>query len=513
MRRRDPSGLVVGLLIDVVGLDGARRRVKLGRGAHTIGASDESDLTLPGPGVRAVHARVRVRHGAWTLINVEGAPVYVDHARLPDDAPYSMHAGSRAFIGLHRLDIVHAAPHRSYRRPLLAAIPAALALFTVAAYLMTRPPPRESAAQGTDDPDRRHAPQELADVPPAGASTPRPPAARRTTTTVRHRVLPGETIPSIATRYNVDLRRLIHDNRLNPDLPLQPGTDLTLDAVDPPLPRQRLTITVEPGATWGALSERYGLTIAELRAQSPGMGNALVAGAELDLWVEPQIERRAGRAHDVSFPLAAAGMSLGSPTHGTLQDGVQLPQSPLYVRRNPALMFGSRSTIAQLQTAIYRFRRVYRYTGDLVIADLSRETGGPRPPHHSHQSGRDVDIWLPTLRGAYDHRYLREDRRPHPDEVNWLAAWGLVESLLASEGVRYIFLNSALQERLYRAGETMGASAAELAQIQWQPEGQPRTMNAPIRHARGHTGHIHVRFKCAEDEDRCARNPSVEADP
>jgi hypothetical protein len=387
----------------------------------------------------------------------------------------------------------------------VVAVLVALALPLLA--VIVAPTASDGADEAALSPDARIAGSQR--DPSAPSSTPgasrAPGSGRGERVRVRHEVLPGETIASIAARYRVDRRRLVADNRLNPDRPLKRGTLLSLEAVDPPLPRLRLPIRLDEDTSWRALSERYGLSRGELRAQNPGV-EAPVAGTELELWVDPQIERRRAFDRDLTFPRAASGRSTGAPNAGLLEEGVQLPHSPLYVRRNPAIMYGSAATISRLQTAIYRFRRAYRYTGDLVIADLSRQEGGRLPPHRSHQSGRDVDIWLPTLRGAYDQRYLAEDRRPSPDQVNWFAAWGLIESLLAGGGVRYVFLSEELHGRLFRAGELMGATPAELARIQRRPGDQRPVVNAPIRDSPGHTGHIHVRFICAEDEPRCLRS-------
>lgn len=503
------------LVLRLVDGRGAAEEVALHGRRWIVGADVDAGIQLGGPGIAGRHALLEVGSEGWCVRGIEGALLYLEHAPLI--GPHRLAAGDRLHLGTWRVDVLEVCEPspRSLGRALglgIAAMVGGLALGLALVGGDGDGDGRGAApwiAARVAAVDAARSRSRVADVDVdagAGVDTDTPASRGRARTRVIHEVIPGETLATIAARYRVERRRLIADNRLNPDMLPRPGDMLTIDAIDPPLPRQRLRVKVEEGASWGGLGERYGLSRAEIRGQNPGLGEVLPAGAILELWVEPQIERRRDRAGGITFPVVGEARSLGAPNAGSLVGGIQLPESPLYIRRNAAIMYGSASTIARLQAAIYRFRRLYAYSGVLVVADLSRPEGGRLPPHLSHQSGRDVDIWLPTLRGAYDQRYLAEDRRPHPDEVNWLATWGLIESLLAEGGVRYIFLSRTIQDRLYRAAEAMGASPAELARIQWQPEGaDPRApgMIAPIRDAAGHTGHIHVRFTCGDDEPGC----------
>ncbi|MEZ4380351.1 MAG: penicillin-insensitive murein endopeptidase [Nannocystaceae bacterium] len=507
------------LILELIPLDGERRRLELRPGRRLIGADPKAAIRLDGAGLHRRHAVLRRDAKGWTVTALAEAAVYLEHVPLPPRLRVPLRGGARLFVGTYRIDVRHAGRGRSAPR-ILGVLAVLAILIAVALPLIALLVAPTAADEAASSPDARLAGADYGRASaPIAATGAGDPNARALSSSragervrIRHEVLPGETIASIAARYRVDRRRLAADNRLNPDRPLERGALLSLEAVDPPLPRLRLPLRVDEDTSWRALSERYGLSRGELRAQNPGV-EAPVAGTELELWVDPQIERRRAFDRDLTFPPAASGRSVGAPNAGLLEDGVQLPHSPLYVRRNPAIMYGSAATISRLQAAIYRFRRAYRYTGDLVVADLSRREGGRLPPHRSHQSGRDVDIWLPTLRGAYDRRYLAEDRRPSPEQVNWFAAWGLIESLLAGGGVRYVFLSEELHDPLFRAGEMMGATPAELAHIQRRPGDLRPVVNAPIRDAPGHTGHIHVRFVCAEDEPRCLRSAADTLSP
>jgi murein endopeptidase len=168
--------------------------------------------------------------------------------------------------------------------------------------------------------------------------------------------------------------------------------------------------------------------------------------------------------------------------------------------------------IANLQTAIANFRQDLDFDGELVLADISRPGGGKFNPHKSHQQGRDIDIWLPTLRGVFKAKYLDDSgdedwgRRPEPDEADWFATWGLIKALADTGAVQQVFLDIRVQDRVYNAAKLMGASDEELDElIQW-PRKRAKSSNI-LQHSAAHFHHIHVRFKCAPWEKECRRFP------
>ncbi|MBK8266241.1 MAG: penicillin-insensitive murein endopeptidase [Nannocystis sp.] len=506
------------IVIRIYGLIGEPREEARVGSRWLIGAAEDASIQLRGIGVAAHHAVIEATEGGLMLHDLV-AGTFVDD--LPIRGPTRLNVGDRVGIGAVILEIyrdqaaTRSSARRSPRRAVLLGSAVLIAVLIAAAIagggLAASLRDDESgdaarAARGamTDEPTtvalRRGAERRV---------------AREEPLPIRHEVLPGETSASIAARYGASLRRLLADNNLDPELPLRIGSIVSLRAVNPPLPRQRLRVALATGSTWSALQARYGLSRAEIQAQNPGLGADLPAGSIMDLWVDPQIHRRRAVAVDEALAIDPSATSIGAPNRGALAGGIQLPASPFYLRRNPAIMYGSSHTLRHLYYAIIRFRRSYGYRGELIVADLSRPAGGVLRPHHSHQSGRDVDLWMPSLGGAYLEHYLELDRRPHPEEINWLATWGLIESLLATREVQEIFLDGSLHERLYRAGEVMGASVEELAAIQRRPDNAgPRPPGAAIMiwDASGHTGHVHVRFRCARDELRCvARSAATDA--
>jgi murein endopeptidase len=172
-----------------------------------------------------------------------------------------------------------------------------------------------------------------------------------------------------------------------------------------------------------------------------------------------------------------------------LIDGVRLPESELYTVRIPHQAFGTSYTIRNLQQAIADFRFTSGYPGELVVSAISRRGGRRLPPHRSHQSGRDVDIWLPTMPHA------RAGRKPGQDEIDWHASWLLIQALARTGAIKRIYLDNSNFRRLRRASKEYGVS--------WEQFCALVGGSALVWHSPGHDSHIHVRFKCTPGVRRC----------
>ncbi len=325
---------------------------------------------------------------------------------------------------------------------------------------------------------------------------------------VDHVVIPFETLPDIARRYEVGLDDVAQWNFLNPDDPkLETGTKLSIKSPKRrPLPQQKVKYVVDKDEnTWGKIAARFDVPVTRLQAYNPDV--KLKQGTEVTIWIDPKpYKPRLPRKPLPEFTVDKRAVSVGKPNAGRLLNGIQLPESPLYIRRTPRLMWGSSQTISNLQQAVAAFRQDVDYDGQLILSDISARDGGYLKPHKSHQAGRDIDIWLPTIKGVYKRKYLdtggSKPRRPLFDEVDWYALWGLVRALIRTEAVQYVFLDWRYQEFVYRAAVEMGATEEELDEwIQWP---RPRTSTKGVfRHSKDHLSHIHVRFMCAPWEPEC----------
>jgi LysM repeat protein len=361
------------------------------------------------------------------------------------------------------------------------------------------------ARHGSDE-DPQSEPEALAPPEPATVAPPATPSAPADEW-IEHEVIPAETLEDIARRYEVTPANVARWNRLNPDEPeISTGVVLRIKPNRRPLPQQQITFELDKRYDWRSLAERFDVPVGKLRAYNPEVDDLRV-GTQIAVWIDPKPYETRQIGTIPIFDVRPDAYSIGRPNDGRLENGIQLPASDLYTRRAPFIQWGSSHTIQHLQTAIARFRQEVSFDGEVVISDISRKSGGNFfPPHKSHQAGRDIDIWMPTLKGVYKQSYLEKERKPKPNEIDWFATWGLVRALIETDQIVHIFLTYELQERLHRAAEIMGATPEELERaIQW-PRG--RWASGIVGDSPGHTGHIHVRFKCGPNDTRCIHDVS-----
>jgi murein endopeptidase len=323
---------------------------------------------------------------------------------------------------------------------------------------------------------------------------------------IRHRVQPRERVTQIAARYGVSASDVIEWNKLDPST-IHPKGRRTLQILARriPPPRRQVRYVVGEGEGWMDIATKFGIERKDLRAYNWRV-RRLTPGTELELWVDPGLPRTIASTWSASQsparpPIAvpAGGQSVGRPQRGRLIDAVQLPQSDLYARKHPSVLWGSTHTIEQILRAFATLRTQTGYDGEIVIGAISRKSGRRFAPHVSHQSGRDIDIRLPLLPG------VPTTVRPNPDEVDWLATWALVKAFVQTGEVTAIFLEIDLQSRLYEAARSLGETPETLRPIIAWPNWKENTRPI-VRHSSGHDGHIHVRIRCGPAEPKCKGN-------
>jgi len=324
--------------------------------------------------------------------------------------------------------------------------------------------------------------------------------ARRTW--VRHRIRPRERLTQIAARYGVRTEKIFKWNRLDPNKPFpKRRRRIRIHARRIPPPRVAVRYVVVEGDEWGDIAAKFRVENPDLRAWN-WQRRSLAPGRELLLWVDPgapqTLHPNKGPALSDTIEVLGNGQSKGYPDRGRLIDGVMLPDSDLYTKRTSGSgLYGSAHTIWLLRTALANFRHDTGFEGEVVVGAISRRKGGRFSPHLSHQSGRDVDVRLPRLPGV-----PLSTIDPNPDEVDWHATWALIVALADTGEVGRIFLDVELHRRLHEAARQLGVSREEIREILQWPTWNQRG-NPIVRHSRGHTGHIHVRFRCGPDEPKC----------
>lgn len=196
--------------------------------------------------------------------------------------------------------------------------------------------------------------------------------------------------------------------------------------------------------------------------------------------------------------------SVGAPAAGRLQNPTQLHLgNGAYIRR-PYRAFGTRTTVELTRRVVQETTKLFPKAHPLVIGDLSAQNGGPISDHHSHQSGRDVDLGL----------YYKKKPQGFPsafvvgtdDNLNTAAMWTLLSKFANTAGkdggVQVIFLDYEVQGIVYRWAKDHGVSNDKLERVFQYPHGRDAGAGI-IRHYRNHANHVHVRFKCAAADSGC----------
>jgi LysM repeat protein len=327
-----------------------------------------------------------------------------------------------------------------------------------------------------------------------------------------HVVIPAETLEEIALRYSVPIQSVMRWNGIDESTPLELGRELQIVTDKVPLPQQQLVYRTDKVESWSSLAKRFEVPVGKLQAYNPDVGAKIKRGAELTVWIDPKPLRR----KDVQIPefvVRPDAISVGSPQNGKILNAIQFPENDdLYKRRNPQIMWCSSHMAEHLQHAIASFRFTYEFEGEMVVADMSKKPGGLFNPHKSHQAGRDVDIWLPSLKGVYQPSHIREghERRPTSEEADWFALYGFLQALYETHEVQAVFLAYELHDRVYKAAKLMGASDEELDAMIAYPRGAHHRKSL-LQHSAGHTHHVHVRFKCGPN-DECSKG-GFDSDP
>lgn len=306
---------------------------------------------------------------------------------------------------------------------------------------------------------------------------------------VRERIGRHEDLGVIAERYGVSIEQLRRWNDLPSDP--EPGTWLELRPERTPPPQQRRKIKVRKGDTWADVADRHEVTVDQLRGWNPRFAHRrrLPKGAVLTLWeasgvLEYPLPPREAPLAEVTTP--TGGVSIGRPHRGRLTDGVQLPHSELYSIRFDRLAYGTSVAVHGIVQAITTFREETGFEGELKIGAMSRRVGRRLRPHRSHQSGRDVDIRLPAMARAQD------EARLSTHEVDWFATFALIDAFVRTGVVQVVFLERKFYRRLRHAGMRIGASDQRIAAV----------MDV-VRHSKGHTSHMHIRFICSPTAPNC----------
>ncbi|MEJ5364526.1 MAG: penicillin-insensitive murein endopeptidase [Desulfosoma sp.] len=185
----------------------------------------------------------------------------------------------------------------------------------------------------------------------------------------------------------------------------------------------------------------------------------------------------------------ALTLSIGEPYRGRLVNGVPFPTDMGgYIVRDPDRAYATPELIGSLLDAIDSVREKYPNTVDLFIGDFSAPGGGRLNGHKSHQNGRDVDLGM----YAIGNQPLDQFIPMHAGNLDVPKTWSLIEALIRTGRVQYLFVDRKIQRMLFEYALSRGFDEDLLNRL-FNDVG-PGSTDAAIRHEPRHNDHIHVRF-------------------
>lgn len=189
---------------------------------------------------------------------------------------------------------------------------------------------------------------------------------------------------------------------------------------------------------------------------------------------------------DVPDEIARLGpISVGHPHSGYLINAARLPPSDDYVITMPSHAYATNETIDAVQLCIGAVRKAIPDSSKVMLGSLSGEQGGHLPPHKSHRTGRDADVYFFRLPGAqWSKAATRED-------IDLERTFALLTCFATRTDVEMILIDKKVQAWLEEYGKTHGADP-EWLQDMFHDKGSNKT--SLVRHVPGHVAHMHVRF-------------------
>lgn len=267
-------------------------------------------------------------------------------------------------------------------------------------------------------------------------------------------------------------------------------------------------VKVASGDTLGEIARRYACPIEAVQKQNKLRSTKILAGQTIAVPVcgsegKAKGKARVAKAIAPSEPVIVLGQSIGKPWHGKLAKPTRLPSGRGYLIRRPLRAFGTRRLVDSVRDAVAAVRADHPKVHTLAIGDLSQKKGGAISEHHSHQSGRDVDIGF----------YFKRRPAGYPDSfvkgtaanLDLPATWDLLVAFARTAddkgGVQAIFLDYDVQGILYEWARGRGVSEKYLDKLFQYPNG--RGSDGLVRHEPHHDDHFHIRLQCPPGDSGC----------
>lgn len=178
-------------------------------------------------------------------------------------------------------------------------------------------------------------------------------------------------------------------------------------------------------------------------------------------------------------------MSVGLPNTGFLVNGVRMPESEDWVITMPSHGFATEETVRQLGQCIRATRAAHPDSPPVMLGSLSAAQGGKLPPHKSHRTGRDADVYFFRKPGSV------WSKAATAQDIDLPRTWSLLRCFVTSADVDMVLIDRKVQLWLERYALSIGEPPEWVHALFHD---RPYTKSAMVRHVPGHVAHMHVRF-------------------
>jgi hypothetical protein len=190
-------------------------------------------------------------------------------------------------------------------------------------------------------------------------------------------------------------------------------------------------------------------------------------------------------------PISSYGpISVGHPSAGFLINGARMPAGDDWVLTAPNHVYATTETIEQLRHCASRVRAEHPGSAPVRLGSLSGKGGGRIPPHDSHRTGRDADVYFFRQPDAkWNAAATRED-------IDLARTWALLRCFVTDCDVDFVLIDRVVEGWLEDYALGAGEPGAWIHSVFHDAEdaNHDREKQAVVREAPGHVAHMHVRF-------------------
>jgi hypothetical protein len=219
--------------------------------------------------------------------------------------------------------------------------------------------------------------------------------------------------------------------------------------------------------------------------EAPATAKSLLEGSS-----KPSIPKPAPapRPEELERLKRLGAMSVGLPNTGYLVNGVRMPEGDDWVVTMPSHGYATEETVRQLSHCITATRAAFQDSPRVMLGSLSAATGGKLPPHKSHRTGRDADVYFFRKPGA------QWSKAATPQDIDLPRTWSLLRCFVTQADVDMVLIDRRVQGWLTRYALSIGEPPEWIEELF---NDRPHTKSAIVRHVPGHVAHMHVRFVSA----------------